>query len=67
MSKKFLVDAAERIGWTFVQAAGASVLVAGGFDIDVWKTAAVAGGLAAIKVLIALKIGSSDSAATLPK
>lgn len=66
MSRKYL-DLLERVGWTFAQTAGGVILVSQGFGADVWKAAAVAGGLSAVKCLVAFRVGSPESAATLPK
>lgn len=66
-SRLFLLDLAERVVSTFVQAFAASLVVTG---LDDWKTAlavgAGAGVLAVAKSLGALKIGSEDSASLLP-
>ena len=53
----------ERAAWTFVQAAAASIIVSQGFGAEVWKVAAVAGGLAVAKCLVAFQVGDKDSAA----
>ena len=53
----------ERSLWTFVQAAAASIIVSQGFGAEVWKVAAVAGGLAVAKCLVAFQTGDRDSAA----
>lgn len=52
-TKAYLLDLAERSISTFVQAAAAFIIVSGGFGADVWKAAAVAGGLAVAKALAA--------------
>lgn len=52
-SKAYLLDLAERSVSTFVQAAAGVIIVTGGFGGDVWKGAAVAGGLAVAKALAA--------------
>ena len=62
MKNKYL-DLLERAVWTFVQAAGASIIVSQGFGADVWKVAAVAGGLAVVKCLVAFQVGDKNSAA----
>lgn len=66
MSRALLTDAAERIGWTAVQAFAAAVIAAGAFDLASLKVAAVAAGLAALKALVATRVGDRDTAATLP-
>lgn len=65
-SKKYLVDLAERVLFTFAQAAGAVILVSG-FKVDVIKIALAAGGLAVLKALIARGVGQRESAAVLPE
>lgn len=62
LTKAQLLDAAERIGWTFVQSAGGVIIVSQGFGLEVWKAAAVAGGLAAVKALVAFRVGKPDAA-----
>lgn len=61
MSK--LGQLAERCLWTFIQAAGAVILVQQSFGAEVWKIAAVAGGLAVVKCVVAFQVGDRDSAA----
>lgn len=53
----------ERSVWTFIQAAGAVILVQQSFGAEVWKIAAVAGGLAVVKCVVAFQVGDKDSAA----
>jgi predicted phage tail protein len=65
MKKKYL-DLAERVFWTFIQTAGAVVIVSGGFNVDVWKAAAAAGGLSVVKCLVAMHVGDRETAAALP-
>lgn len=74
MIKKFWRDFWERVGSTAFQAAGAVLLTflqTGGDLGKDWKTvllmAANAGALAAIKALIARKVGNGDSASLDPK
>ena len=57
------LDLLERVVWTFVQAAGAVILVQQNFGADVWKIAAVAGGIAVAKCLVAFQVGDKNSAA----
>ena len=57
------LDLLERVVWTFVQAAGAVILVQQNFGPDVWKIAAVAGGIAVAKCLVAFQVGDKNSAA----
>jgi hypothetical protein len=65
MPKKYL-DLIERVFWTFVQTAGGVIIASQGFGADVWKAAAVAGGLSVVKCLVAMNVGDRDSAAALP-
>lgn len=65
MPKKYL-DLCERVFWTFVQTAGGVIIASGGFGVDVWRAAAVAGGLSVVKCLVAMNVGDRDSAAALP-
>jgi len=75
MDRVWLADAAERIGWTFVQASiaavGSEALAVGlaGGDVNVLRAAGV-GGLAAVlsllKAVAARHVGDPDTAATLP-
>lgn len=65
MKRKYL-DIAERVGWTFAQAAGGVILASGGMGVDVWKAAAYAGLLSVVKCVVALNVGDKDSAAALP-
>ena len=57
------LDLLERAVWTFVQAAAASIIVSQGFGAEVWKVAAVAGGLAVVKCVVAFQVGDKQSAA----
>lgn len=60
-----LLDFLERVGWTAVQA-GAAVLIVSGFDAEAWKVAATAAGLAALKVLVAQRVGDSGMGDAIP-
>lgn len=65
MTKKFLIDAGERVLFTFLEAALAALLLAGAFDLDTLKAAGLAGATAAltlVKVLIASRLGDPESA-----
>lgn len=62
MSKRFYLDVLERAAWTFIQAAAGVAITAGGFGVEVWKAAAVAGGLAICKALVAGRIGKRTGA-----
>ena len=57
------LDLLERVVWTFAQAAGAVILVQQNFGPDVWKIAAVAGGIAVVKCIVAFQVGDKSSAA----
>jgi len=67
----YLIDLAERIVWTFLEAfAGVLLLdLADVFELDLWKTAALAGlaaVLSLVKGLAAKAIGDRQSASTAP-
>lgn len=61
-----LIDACERVGWTFVQAFAAALLAAGVFDSGALTIGATAAVIAALKAIVATKVGDRESAATLP-
>ena len=61
MKNRYL-DLLERATWTFIQAASAVILVEQNFGAAVWKVAAVAGGLAVVKALVAFQSGDRNSA-----
>lgn len=69
-SRKYLIDLTERVGWTFVTAAGAIAVAAGPahwMELSMWKGAAAAGLAAAgalLKGLVARYIGNRNSAST---
>lgn len=72
MNRKLLIDIAERALWTFVQAFLAVFAVTGALDVDFAsaKKAAIAGVAAVLAVLkgfAASRIGSDNTAATLPR
>lgn len=66
-TKRWLMDAAERVVATFVMAAGGVVIVEGWGD---WKSALAIGGTAAVgslvKAVAGTQVGYSDSASVLP-
>lgn len=62
----FYFDLLERVLWTAVQGFCAVWIVTGDLDAVTLKAAAVGGGIAAAKALIATRIGDPASAATLP-
>lgn len=73
--ERYIVDLAERIGFTFLQAFGALLVVSGFFSVDgvtdvsiIQKAAigAVAAVLALIKGIVAKAVGSPNTAAILP-
>lgn len=64
--KLFYLDLLERVVWTFIQAAAGAaldLLVTGEIT---FRAVAIAGVIALLKGLVATKIGSPNSAATLP-
>lgn len=68
-TRRFLVDAAERIGWTFGEAAAGTIVGAAVFDYSVVRSAAISGFIAVaalVKVTAASRIGKRGSAALLP-
>lgn len=67
MSKKLLLDLAERAGWTFAQAFAATFVVTGGTaSAKAAGIAGVAAVLSFVKGVAATRVGAKDSAATLP-
>ncbi len=68
MTRGFIIDAAERVAWTALQAFAATLLASGFFDglglslLDSLKIAALAAGAATLKSFLALGIGSSNTA-----
>lgn len=66
MTKRIYLDILERVAWTAVQAGAAEWLVTQGFDVQTAKLAGAAALVAAVKCVLATKIGDSDSAAALP-
>lgn len=65
MTKAFLIDAVERIFWTFSQVFGATLLASPVFDNlglgwqDALKVSAFAAAAAALKAVLALNVGSA--------
>jgi hypothetical protein len=61
------LDFFERVGWTAIQAGAAATIVALTSSGITWsagiKTVAIAAALAALKVLVAQNLGSSDNGA----
>lgn len=70
MKRRLLIDIAERIFWTFIEGASATLLLSGFLNVAAWK-ASVVGGVAAVLALVkgtaASKVGSPITAATLPR
>lgn len=69
-TKTFLLDAAERVFWTYVQALLGLLLVSGVTSLDALQSAAVAAipaALAALKAIVATRFGDPDSAALGPQ
>ena len=70
LDRDWIKDAAERVGWTFLQGAlatGSLEQLATG-DLDAWRAAAVGGVaavLALVKAIAARRVGDVHSAATL--
>jgi choline-glycine betaine transporter len=65
-SRTFLLDAAERVFWTYVQALLGLLLVSGVTSLDALQSAAIAAipaALAALKAIIATRFGDPESAA----
>lgn len=62
MSKKSLIDVAERASMTFVQAFFAIIIARQTIDSLALKAGAIAGGLSVAKGFAATKVGSKDSA-----
>lgn len=65
-SRAFLLDAAERVFWTFVYAFVQALVLSSRFDVEGLTAAAVSAipvALVVVKTLIASKIGDPDSAA----
>lgn len=62
---RIYLDVLERVGWTFIQAFAATVIVTG-FNKEGLVIAASAAGVSALKCVAATRIGDSDSAAALP-
>lgn len=61
---KFSTDAIERTAWTAAQAGLAAVTVEQ-LGLPLWAAAPVGAALAALKALVARKVGDPDSASTL--
>lgn len=64
-TRRYILDLAERVFWTFLQG-GLGVITVDALDLPVWAVVPVATGLALLKGLVAKKIGSGNTAATLP-
>ncbi len=68
MTRGFIIDAAERVAWTALQAFAATLLASGFFDgiglsfLDSLKIAGLAAGASVLKSVLALGIGSSNTA-----
>lgn len=65
-------DFVERVGWTFIQAFAGFLIAANVTDLDnidwtdLFKGAAVAAGIAALKVIVAWQFNSNESGDLLP-
>ena len=62
---RFPKDLLERAFWTGAEAAGALITV-DQLDLDDWLIIPVGVALAALKALIARRVGKTDSASTIP-
>jgi hypothetical protein len=62
MTTAYAKDLLERVASTFVQSAVGIIVASGGFGVEVWKAAAVAGGLAVVKAYGARFVGNPDTA-----
>ena len=68
MTRGFIIDAAERVAWSAVQAFAATLLASGFFDglglsfTDALKIAGLTAGAAALKAFLALGVGGSNTA-----
>lgn len=68
MTRGFIIDAAERVAWTAIQAGAGSLLASGFFDglglsfTDSLKIAGLAAGAAVLKAVLALGVGSDNTA-----
>lgn len=74
--KTKIADIVERVSWTFLQAFGAQLVASGFFTVDgvvdlsILQKAGIAGVaavLSLIKGLVAVNVGSKETAATLPE
>lgn len=66
MSRRFYVDMAERVLWTFAQGFLAEWLVTATLDLQTLKVAAGAGLISAAKCLLASRVGERGTASTVP-
>lgn len=66
MGSKWYIDTAERVAWTFIQGFAAEWIVTSSVDTQTLKLAAVAGAVSVAKCILATRIGSPNTAATLP-
>lgn len=68
-TRRFLIDAAERVAMTAAEAAIGVIIVSGTLDVSTGKQALTVGvitGLSAAKAIIAKAIGKPDSASVAP-
>lgn len=69
MNRRFLIDAAERVGMTFLEAGAAALIAAGAFNAETGEAALIAGLTAAaavIKTIAAKFVGPHDTASIVP-
>ena len=65
MTRKFWIDAAERIGWTAAEAAVATaIVILPSASIPTLYIPIIAAGLSALKAFVARHVGNPDSAST---
>lgn len=65
LSKKFLLDLAERAGWTLAEAA-VGFAITETSSLDTVYAPVIATALAALKGIVAKHVGNKDSASTVP-
>lgn len=66
MSKRFYVDLLERTAWTAFEAGAAVWLITTEFNETTLKAAGLAAAIAAVKCVMASRVGNDQSAAALP-
>lgn len=67
MSRTKYLDLLERVGWTAVEAfLGYFIATGGKLTENVWQGAGAAALIATAKCIVAFRVGSTNTAATLP-